>query len=182
MNINIFNSNYKIKIESKKPKLKRGCCCSLESLYNAFYPSSIPNNKELNFFFNLIEIFKEEESNKRWTSLKKELIEYGSLNGKKLASDRFQTDVAIKLRSQTDITQCRKAITDLVSDKSSKRRPSHSASNTGEKFPMKKNHAGTNHNSNSRNSFDAQAENIRAAILPGLKSDLRVDIRKIRSN
>ncbi|KAM9955261.1 hypothetical protein ACTFIR_003973 [Dictyostelium discoideum] len=110
------------------------------------------------------------------------LIEYGSLNGKKLASDRFQTDVAIKLRSQTDITQCRKAITDLVSDKSSKRRPSDSASNTGEKFPMKKNHAGTNHNSNSRNSFDAQAENIRAAILPGLKSDLRVDLRKIRKH
>ncbi|KAM9974041.1 hypothetical protein ACTFIR_009383 [Dictyostelium discoideum] len=137
--------NPEIKIESKKPKLKRGCCCSLESLYN------------------------------------KELIEYGSLNGKKLASDGFQTDVAIKLRSQTDITQCRKAITDLVSDKS-KRRPSDSASNTGEKFPMKKNHAGTNHNSNSRNSFDAQSENIRAAILPGLKSDLRVDLRKIRSS
>ncbi|KAM9997319.1 hypothetical protein ACTFIZ_007983 [Dictyostelium cf. discoideum] len=52
---------------------------SLESLFNAFYPSSVPINKRTKKnFFNLNEICIEEESNKRWTSLKKELIEYGT--------------------------------------------------------------------------------------------------------
>ncbi|KAM9962829.1 hypothetical protein ACTFIR_005746 [Dictyostelium discoideum] len=47
--------------------------------------------------------------------------------------------VAIKLNNQTDITECREAITEFVlinADKFSGRIPSYSASNTGEKFPI----------------------------------------------
>ncbi|KAM9972506.1 hypothetical protein ACTFIW_006049 [Dictyostelium discoideum] len=57
-----------------------------------------------------------------------------------------------------------------------------SASNTDEKFPMKKNHAVPNHNSHNRNSHDAQAEKIRAAILPELRKGYSVDLKKIRSS
>ncbi|KAM9952516.1 hypothetical protein ACTFIR_007570 [Dictyostelium discoideum] len=78
--------------------------------------------------------------------------------------DWLQTDVAIKLNTQIDITECGEAITE--------RRPSDSASNTGEKFPMKKNLAVPNHNSHSRNSHDAQAEKIGAETFPKLGKEL----------
>ncbi|KAM9948436.1 hypothetical protein ACTFIT_001786 [Dictyostelium discoideum] len=104
---------------------------------------------------------------------------------KMVVPDWLQTDVAIKLNTQTDITECREAITELVlnnADKFSRRRPSDSASNTDEKFPLKKNHATPNHNSHIRNSFDAQADKIRAAILPEIRKDSKVDLKKIRSS
>ncbi|KAM9941673.1 hypothetical protein ACTFIT_005033 [Dictyostelium discoideum] len=104
---------------------------------------------------------------------------------KMVVPDWLQTDVAIKLNTQTDITECREAITELVlnnADKFSRRRPSDSASNTDEKFPLKKNHATPNHNSHNRNSFDAQADKIRAAILPEIRKDSKVDLKKIRSS
>ncbi|KAM9974320.1 hypothetical protein ACTFIR_012841 [Dictyostelium discoideum] len=74
--------------------------------------------------------------------------------------DWLQTDVTIKLNTQTDISE-------LVlnnADKFSIRRPSDSASNTGEKFLMKKNHAVPNNNSHFRNSH-AQAEKIRSIFI-----------------
>ncbi|KAM9948594.1 hypothetical protein ACTFIT_009792 [Dictyostelium discoideum] len=104
---------------------------------------------------------------------------------KMVVPDWLQTDVAIKLNTQTDITECREAITELVlnnADKFSRRRPSDSASNNDEKFPLKKNHATPNHNSHNRNSFDAQADKIRAAILPEIRKDSKVDLKKIRSS
>ncbi|EAL72826.1 hypothetical protein DDB_G0267358 [Dictyostelium discoideum AX4] len=104
---------------------------------------------------------------------------------KMVVPDWLQTDVAIKLNTQTDITECREAITELVlnnADKFSRRRPSDSASNTDEKFLLKKNHATPNHNSHNRNSFDAQADKIRAAILPEIRKDSKVDLKKIRSS
>ncbi|KAM9946663.1 hypothetical protein ACTFIT_004982 [Dictyostelium discoideum] len=76
---------------------------------------------------------------------------------KMVIPDWLQTDVAIKLNPQTDITECREAITELVlfnTDKFSRRRSSDSASNTDEKFPMKNNHAVPNHNSQSRNHLE----------------------------
>ncbi|KAM9979641.1 hypothetical protein ACTFIY_008879 [Dictyostelium cf. discoideum] len=85
---------------------------------------------------------------------------------KMVVPDWLQTDVAIKLNTQTDITECREAITELVlnnADKFSRKRSSDSLSNNGEKFPMKKNHAVPNHNSHNRISNDAQADKIRAA-------------------
>ncbi|KAM9943656.1 hypothetical protein ACTFIT_001945 [Dictyostelium discoideum] len=39
-----------------------------------------------------------------------------------------------------------------------------------------------NHNSHNRNSFDAQADKIRAAILPEIRKDSKVDLKKIRSS
>ncbi|KAM9975701.1 hypothetical protein ACTFIW_003650 [Dictyostelium discoideum] len=75
--------------------------------------------------------------------------------------DWLETDVAIKLNTQTDISECREAITELVLDnagKFSRRRPSDYASNTGEKLPMEKNHAVPNHNSHCRNSYESQAD------------------------
>ncbi|KAM9998346.1 hypothetical protein ACTFIY_008019 [Dictyostelium cf. discoideum] len=99
--------------------------------------------------------------------------------------DWLQTDVAIKLNTQTDITECREAITELVlnnADKFSRKRSSDSLSNNGEKFPMKKNHAVPNHNSHNRVSNDAQADKIRAAILPELKGDSKVNLTKIRNS
>ncbi|KAM9974229.1 hypothetical protein ACTFIR_003945 [Dictyostelium discoideum] len=77
-------------------------------------------------------------------------------------------DVASKLNTQTDITECREAIKELVLNNAGEfsiRRPSASASNTGEKFPMEKNHAVSNHNSLCRNSFEVQAEKIIAIIM-----------------
>ncbi|KAM9985033.1 hypothetical protein ACTFIY_009459 [Dictyostelium cf. discoideum] len=71
--------------------------------------------------------------------------------------EELQTDVAIKLNTQTDITECREAITELVrnnADKFSRKRSSDSLSNNGEKFPMKKNHAGFNHQKRSNSSKD----------------------------
>ncbi|KAM9988966.1 hypothetical protein ACTFIY_004990 [Dictyostelium cf. discoideum] len=99
--------------------------------------------------------------------------------------DWLQTDVAIKLNTQTDITECREAITELVlnnADKFSRKRSSDSLSNNGEKFPMKKNHAVPNHNSHNRIFNDAQADKIRAAILPELKGDSKVNLTKIRNS
>ncbi|KAM9974018.1 hypothetical protein ACTFIR_009360 [Dictyostelium discoideum] len=99
--------------------------------------------------------------------------------------DWLQTDVAIKLNTQTDITECREAITELVlnnADKFSRKRPSNPASNSGEKFPMKKDHAVPNHNSHSRNHHDAQAEKIRAETLPKLGNGSKVDLKKVRSS
>ncbi|KAM9981526.1 hypothetical protein ACTFIY_003849 [Dictyostelium cf. discoideum] len=93
---------------------------------------------------------------------------------KMVVPDWLQTDVAIKLNTQTDITECREAITELVlnnADKFSRKRSSDSLSNNGEKFPMKKNHAVPNHNSHNRVSNDAQTDKIRAAILPESKGD-----------
>ncbi|KAM9988925.1 hypothetical protein ACTFIY_004987 [Dictyostelium cf. discoideum] len=95
---------------------------------------------------------------------------------KMVVPDWLQTDVAIKLNTQTDITECREAITELVlnnADKFSRKRSSDSLSNNGEKFPMKKNHAVPNHNSHNR---------IRAAILPELKGDSKVNLTKIRNS
>ncbi|KAM9975537.1 hypothetical protein ACTFIW_012121 [Dictyostelium discoideum] len=100
---------------------------------------------------------------------------------KMVVPDWLQTDVAIKLNTQTDITECREAITELVlnnADKFSRRRPS----NAGEKSPMKKNHAVPNHNSHSRNHHDAQAEKIRADTLPKLQKGSKVDLQKVRSS
>ncbi|KAM9979598.1 hypothetical protein ACTFIY_008890 [Dictyostelium cf. discoideum] len=88
----------------------------------------------------------------------------------------LRTDVVIKLNTQTDITECREAITELVlnnADKFSRKRSSDSLSNNGEKFPMKNNHAVPNHNSHNR---------IRAAILPELKGDSKVNLTKIRNS
>ncbi|KAM9991048.1 hypothetical protein ACTFIY_007132 [Dictyostelium cf. discoideum] len=104
---------------------------------------------------------------------------------KMVVPDWLQTDVAIKLNTQTDITECREAITELVlnnADKFSRKRSSDSLSNNGEKFPMKKNHAVPNHNSHNRISNDAQADKIRAAILPELKGDSKVNLTKIRNS
>ncbi|KAM9954814.1 hypothetical protein ACTFIW_000917 [Dictyostelium discoideum] len=104
---------------------------------------------------------------------------------KMVVPDWLQTDVAIKLNTQTDITECREAITELVlnnADKFSRRRPSNSASNAGEKSPMKKDHAVPNHNSHSRNHHDAQAEKIRADTLPKLQKGSKVDLQKVRSS
>ncbi|KAM9957087.1 hypothetical protein ACTFIR_003824 [Dictyostelium discoideum] len=61
------------------------------------------------------------------------------------------SNIAIKLNTQTDITELVLNNTEKLS-----RRPSDSTSNTGEKFPTKKNHAVQNHNSHSRNSHDSQ--------------------------
>ncbi|KAM9995170.1 hypothetical protein ACTFIY_001359 [Dictyostelium cf. discoideum] len=86
---------------------------------------------------------------------------------------------------QTDITECREAITELVlnnADKFSRKRSSDSLSNNGEKFPMKKNHAVPNHNSHNRVSNDAQADKIRAVTLPELKGDYKVNLTKIRNS
>ncbi|KAM9954688.1 hypothetical protein ACTFIW_003288 [Dictyostelium discoideum] len=102
---------------------------------------------------------------------------------KMVVSDWLQTDVAIKLNTQTDITECREAITELVlnnADKFSRRRPSNS--NAGEKSPMKKDHAVPNHNSHSRNHHDAQAEKIKADTLPKLQKGSKVDLQKVRSS
>ncbi|KAM9998708.1 hypothetical protein ACTFIY_008369 [Dictyostelium cf. discoideum] len=93
---------------------------------------------------------------------------------KMVVPDWLQTDVAIKLNTQTDITECREAITEKTS--------SDSLSNNGEKFPMKKNHSVPNHNSHNRISNDAQADKIRAAILPELKGDSKVNLTKIRNS
>ncbi|KAM9966485.1 hypothetical protein ACTFIR_006701 [Dictyostelium discoideum] len=104
---------------------------------------------------------------------------------KMVVPDWLQTDVAIKLNTQTDITECREAITELVlnnADKFSRRRPSNSSSNAGEKSPMKKDHAVPNHNSHSRNHHDAQAEKIRAETLPKLGNGSKVDLKKVRSS
>ncbi|KAM9974176.1 hypothetical protein ACTFIR_003892 [Dictyostelium discoideum] len=90
---------------------------------------------------------------------------------KMVVPDWLQTDVVIKLNTQTDITECREAITELVlnnADKFSRKRTSNPAPNLGEKFPMKKDHAVPNYNSHSRNHHDAQAEKIRAETLPKL--------------
>ncbi|KAM9962837.1 hypothetical protein ACTFIR_005754 [Dictyostelium discoideum] len=86
--------------------------------------------------------------------------------------------------SAQDVIKNIEAITELVlnnADKFSRRRPSDSASNTGEKFPKKKNLAALNHNSHSRNSHDAQAEKIRAETLPKLGKGSKVDLKKVRS-
>ncbi|KAM9969377.1 hypothetical protein ACTFIR_001211 [Dictyostelium discoideum] len=104
---------------------------------------------------------------------------------KMVVPDWLQTDVAIKLNTQTDITECREAITELVlnnADKFSRRRPSNSSSNAGEKSPMKKDHAVPNHNSHNRNHHDAQAEKIRAETLPKLGNGSKVDLKKVRSS
>ncbi|KAM9981546.1 hypothetical protein ACTFIY_003852 [Dictyostelium cf. discoideum] len=104
---------------------------------------------------------------------------------KMVVPDWLQTDVAIKLNTQTDITECREAITELVlnnADKFSRKRSSDSLSNNGEKFPMKKNHAVPNHNSHNRVSNDAQADKIRATILPESKGDSKVNLTKIRNS
>ncbi|KAM9954776.1 hypothetical protein ACTFIW_003376 [Dictyostelium discoideum] len=104
---------------------------------------------------------------------------------------KFRTDTiheivkGRKLNTQTDITDCREAITELVlnnADKFSRKRPSDSAPNTGEKFPMKNNHSVPNQNSHSRNSHDAQAEKIRAETLPKLGNGSKVDLKKVRSS
>ncbi|KAM9967319.1 hypothetical protein ACTFIR_007559 [Dictyostelium discoideum] len=102
-----------------------------------------------------------------------------------VVTDWLQTDVAIKLNTQIDITECREAITELVlnnADKFSRKRPYNPASNSGEKFPMKKDHAVPNHNSHSRNHHDAQAEKIRAETLPKLGNGSKVDLKKVRSS
>ncbi|KAM9955258.1 hypothetical protein ACTFIR_003970 [Dictyostelium discoideum] len=99
--------------------------------------------------------------------------------------DWLQTDVAIKLNTQIDITECREDITELVLNnayKFSRKRPSNPASNSGEKFPMKKDHAVPNHNSHSRNHHDAQAEKIRAETMPKLGNGSKVDLKNARSN
>ncbi|KAM9992222.1 hypothetical protein ACTFIY_009667 [Dictyostelium cf. discoideum] len=100
--------------------------------------------------------------------------------------DWLQTDITIKLNTQTDIAECREAITELVlnnADKFSRKRSSDSLLNNGEKFRMKKNHAAVpNHNSHNRVSNDAQADKIRAAILPELKGDSKVNLTEIRNN
>ncbi|KAM9967294.1 hypothetical protein ACTFIR_007534 [Dictyostelium discoideum] len=86
---------------------------------------------------------------------------------KMVVPDWLQTDVAIKLNTQTDITECREAITELVlnnADKFSRKRPSNPASNSGEKFSMKKDHA------------------IRAETLPKLGNGSKVDLKKVRSS
>ncbi|KAM9974192.1 hypothetical protein ACTFIR_003908 [Dictyostelium discoideum] len=104
---------------------------------------------------------------------------------KMVVPDWLQTDVAIKLNTQTDITECREAITELVlnnADKFSRKRPSNPASNSGDKFSMKKDHAVPNHNSHSRNHHDAQAEKIRAETLPKLGNGSKVDLKKVRSS
>ncbi|KAM9971008.1 hypothetical protein ACTFIR_002873 [Dictyostelium discoideum] len=104
---------------------------------------------------------------------------------KMVVPDWLQTDVAIKLNTQTDITECREAITELVlnnADKFSRRRPSNSSSNAGEKSPIKKDHAVPNHNSHNRNHHDAQAEKIRAETLPKLGNGSKVDLKKVRSS
>ncbi|KAM9974095.1 hypothetical protein ACTFIR_009437 [Dictyostelium discoideum] len=104
---------------------------------------------------------------------------------KMVVPDWLQTDVAIKLNTQTDITECREAITELVlnnADKFSRRKPSNSSSNAGEKSPMKKDHAVPNHNSHNRNHHDAQAEKIRAETLPKLGNGSKVDLKKVRSS
>ncbi|KAM9974087.1 hypothetical protein ACTFIR_009429 [Dictyostelium discoideum] len=58
------------------------------------------------------------------------------------------THVAIKLNTQTDITECREAITELVlnnTDKFSRRSPSDSVSNTGETLvPVKTDYQAAN--------------------------------------
>ncbi|KAM9967322.1 hypothetical protein ACTFIR_007562 [Dictyostelium discoideum] len=91
--------------------------------------------------------------------------------------DWLQTDVANKLNTQTDITECREAITELVlnnADKFSIKRLSNPASNSD--------HAVPNHNSDSRNHHDAQAEKIRAETLPKLGNGSKVDLKKVRSH
>ncbi|KAM9975917.1 hypothetical protein ACTFIR_009758 [Dictyostelium discoideum] len=64
----------------------------------------------------------------------------------------------------------------------SRRRPSNSSSNAGEKSPIKKDHAVPNHNSHNRNHHDAQAEKIRAETLPKLGNGSKVDLKKVRSS
>ncbi|KAM9954353.1 hypothetical protein ACTFIW_003894 [Dictyostelium discoideum] len=84
------------------------------------------------------------------------IMSYNNVINPIVVPDWLQTDVAVKLNTQTDISECREAITELVlnnADKFSRRRPSYR--NTGEKFPIKTYHAVPNHNSHSRNSHDA---------------------------
>ncbi|KAM9955127.1 hypothetical protein ACTFIW_008791 [Dictyostelium discoideum] len=77
---------------------------------------------------------------------------------KMVVPDRLKTDVAIKLNTQTDITECHEPITELVLNNTDKfsRRPSDSTSNTVEK--------------------------IRAETLPKLKKSSKVDIKNVRSS
>ncbi|KAM9960513.1 hypothetical protein ACTFIW_009655 [Dictyostelium discoideum] len=72
---------------------------------------------------------------------------------KMVVPDWLQTDVAIKLNTQTDITECREAITELVLN-----------------------------NADNRNHHDAQAEKIRADTLPKLQKGSKVDSQKVRSS
>ncbi|KAM9973847.1 hypothetical protein ACTFIR_012911 [Dictyostelium discoideum] len=77
--------------------------------------------------------------------------EAANIKVKMVVPDWLQTDVTIKLNTQTDITECREAITEL-------------------------DHAVSNLNSHSRNHHDAQAEKIRAETLP--KLSCKVDLKK----
>ncbi|KAM9974225.1 hypothetical protein ACTFIR_003941 [Dictyostelium discoideum] len=94
---------------------------------------------------------------------------------KMVVPDWLQTDVAIKLNTQIDITECGEAITEL-------KKTLDSALNIGEKFPMKKNLAVPNHNSHSRNSHDAQAEKIGAETFPKLGKGSKADLKNVRSS
>ncbi|EAL60400.1 hypothetical protein DDB_G0294144, partial [Dictyostelium discoideum AX4] len=75
---------------------------------------------------------------------------------KMVVPDWLQTDIAIKLNTQTDITECRETITEIM---------------LLQIITL-----------NNRNSFDAQADKIRAAILPEIRKDSKVDLKKIRSS
>ncbi|KAM9954695.1 hypothetical protein ACTFIW_003295 [Dictyostelium discoideum] len=94
---------------------------------------------------------------------------------KMVVPDWLQTDVAIKLNTQTDITECREAITEL-------KKTFQFRFECWEKSPMKKDHALPNHNSHSRNHHDAQAEKIRADTLSKLQKGSKVDLQKVRSS
>ncbi|KAM9985625.1 hypothetical protein ACTFIZ_000219 [Dictyostelium cf. discoideum] len=93
--------------------------------------------------------------------------------------DWLQTEVAIKLNSQTDNTECLEAITELVNnntDKFSKRKGY--AFNVGDKFSIGKklsNQADPTQSSQSiPATYEAAAANIKAEMLPILKMPITI--------
>ncbi|KAM9982652.1 hypothetical protein ACTFIZ_007186 [Dictyostelium cf. discoideum] len=109
---------------------------------------------------------------------------------KMVVPDWLQTDVAIKLNSQTDITECREAIAELVNnnaDKFSKRKSLEPAFNAGDKFSIGKkqsNQAAPTQSSQSRPAtYEAAAAKIKAEMLPILKNanNNKVDLNKINN-
>ncbi|KAM9992183.1 hypothetical protein ACTFIZ_012867 [Dictyostelium cf. discoideum] len=109
---------------------------------------------------------------------------------KMVVPDWLQTDVAINLNSQTDITECREAIAELVNnnaDKFSKRKSLEPAFNAGDKFSIGKkqsNQAAPTQSSQIRPAtYEAAATKIKAEMLPILKNanNNKVDLNKINN-
>ncbi|KAM9979637.1 hypothetical protein ACTFIY_008871 [Dictyostelium cf. discoideum] len=102
-----------------------------------------------------------------------------TLNESVKNNDRIEGETLKKLINRNFRS---KTLVSIKTDNFSRKRSSDSLSNNGEKFPMKKNHAVPNHNSHNRVFNDAQADKIRAAILPELKGDSKVNFTKIRNS